>query len=287
MSHPGLHRFLLLSLAVLLTIPAQAQQAANIVAIVRMNDAVPAMVKPADLDVKIGGRDGTVQQTVSLAGKHLRYALLNDSSVEKGWPGGTREQVEAVDEFLKQVVTDSDRGSLINFADQIYIDLQDEQDPKRISKKLTRKGSNVSTFRDSVLASTQYLKQQAADSDFRKAVFVFSDGHDNVSRNSFDQLVGHLPLTNIPLFLFAPVAVENTKEGEDLKQLAAVSGGEVYFLAPGGSLSGMEALKRDLAASFLLTITVPASTPSGLADLSITSRNPQMQFRAPSRIAVP
>jgi hypothetical protein len=266
-----------------------AQQSLDISVILRSDDQKPVVVKPSDLEVNVGGEPAAVERVVSLADKHYRYALLNDSSGVSKWPGGIKEQTAAADELLRQVVSNSDEGDLVNFGDQVYIDVRNESDPKKIEHKLTRKGKDVSAFRLALLSAARWLKQQNVEGDHRKVIFLFSDGHDNISQISFEQLMGKLPDTGVPIFIFAPDAVQAEMQGEQLGLIASISGGEVYFLPKGTSQPAIDSLRRDLAGSFLITTKVPAGSKSGPKSLSIkaSATLPHLSIRAPSQIEIP
>lgn len=63
----------------------------------------------------------------------LQYALLNDTSGKNLWPNGIRQQVKLEDEFLTEVIKPgADVGSLVNFAENYFLDVQNSTDPKNI-----------------------------------------------------------------------------------------------------------------------------------------------------------
>jgi len=72
---------------------------------------------------------------------NLHYALLNDTSGKTLWPKGTEQQVTLENQFLDQVVQPgTDIGSLVNFSENFYLDVQNSTKPADIKAKLIREG---------------------------------------------------------------------------------------------------------------------------------------------------
>jgi von Willebrand factor type A domain len=205
------------------------------------------------------------------------------------WPNGTKQQTDAEDQFLKQiVVASSDVGTLVNFSDGIYVDVQNENNPEKLAAKLDRKGMGDTKIYDAVVSAVQWLARQAALPDCRKVIFLFTDGDDNTSRSSLDEATDALQRTGIPIFIVAPSSVEGKREGQKLSQLASQSGGRVYFLARDTKQVKFDFLKRDLAQSFLLRIAMPFSGGAEMVPVTINDvTDPRIHIVAPSRIVVP
>jgi hypothetical protein len=262
-------------------------------------------MKDSDLQAEVGHQAASIASLAPLGRKHLQYILLNDSSKTNQWPGGIKQQTDVVDTFLKEVIVPgSDVGSLVNFNEQTYIDIQDETDPKKLRAKLQRTGSGRTALYDTVLRSTLYLAQQPADPKKRKVLFLFSDGDDNASEVNIEQLTEACAKAGIPIFIFAPSSVETTTQGGRLRRLASRSGGRVYFLGvwrKRGSLGFLTAwlprsakrvkfksLKQDLAQSFLLKVSVPMPPNIKLEPLKVTNiSSPGVIITAPSSVIIP
>jgi len=186
-------------------------------------------------------------QAVPSAGTplNLHYALLNDTSGKTLWPKGMEQQVNLESQFLEQVVrSGTDIGSLVNFGENFYLDVQNSTKPADIKAKLIREGRGGTSTFDAVVAAANWLdKYQFRDS--RKAIFLFSDGDDNASKWPLQKTITSVQAVHIPIFVIAPAVVEHKKQGKDLGKLASATGGHVYFVSKADSYD-FAALKHDL-----------------------------------------
>jgi len=176
---------------------------------------------------------------------NLHYALLNDTSGKTLWPKGTEQQVTLASQFLDQVVRpDTDIGSLVNFSEDFYLDVQNSTKPAEIKTKLIREGHGGTRTFDALVAAANWLeKDQFPDS--RKAIFLFSDGDDNASQWGLQKTITSVQAVHIPVFVIAPAAVEHKRQGNDMVKLASATGGHVYFV-PKADTYDFAALKHDL-----------------------------------------
>ena len=161
------------------------------------------------------------------------------------WPRGIEQQVSLESQFLEQVVRPgTDIGSLVNFADNFYIDVQNSTKPADLKFKLIRQEHGGTRAFDALVATANWLdKYQFPDS--RKAIFLFSDGDDNASQLSLQKAITSVQAVHIPVFVIAPTAVEHKKQGKDLGKLASETGGHVYFV-PKANTYDFTTLKHDL-----------------------------------------
>jgi hypothetical protein len=155
------------------------------------------------------------------------------------------QQVNLASQFLEQVVRPgTDIGSLVNFGENFYLDVQNSTKPADIKAKLIREGRGGTRTFDAVVAAANWLdKYQFRDS--RKAIFLFSDGDDNASKWPFQKTITSVQAVHIPIFVIAPAVVEHTKQGKDLGKLASATGGHVYFVSKADTYD-FAALKHDL-----------------------------------------
>ena len=176
---------------------------------------------------------------------NLHYALLNDISGKTLWPKGTEQQVNLATQFLEQVVRPgTDVGSLVNFGEKSYLDVQNSNEPVVLKAKLIHEGHGGTRAWDAVVAAANWLdKYQFPDS--RKAIFLFSDGDDNGSQWPLQKVITSVQAVHVPVFVIAPAVVEHKKQGKDLRQLASETGGHVYFVSKTNTCD-FKALKQDL-----------------------------------------
>jgi hypothetical protein len=270
-----------------LTAVLHAQQTISVPIIVTGKDNTSISIKDADLRAEVNHQPVVIGSLTPLAGKQLQYVLLNDQSGSTKWPGGIKQQTEVADQFLTQVVTAGDDiGSLVNFGDYVYIDVQNEKDPLKLAGKLERKGVGGAKLYDAVVSAGKWLAKQSVNPEHRKVMFLFCDGEDNTSKSRLSEAIDTLQRATIPIFIISPSSVETKKQGEELRQLSRETGGRVYFLPRDTKQMKFASLKQDLSQSFLLKMSIPSGR--GTLPLAVTDpANPQGQISAPSQIVVP
>jgi len=176
---------------------------------------------------------------------NLHYALLNDTSGKTLWPKGMEQQVNLAGRFLEQVVRPgTDVGSLVNFGEKSYLDVQNSTEPAVLKAKLIHEGHGGTRAFDAVVAAANWLDKYRIP-DSRKAIFLFSDGDDNGSEWSLQRVITSVQAVHVPVFAIAPAVVEHQKQGKDLRQLASATGGRVYFVSKADTYD-FAALKREL-----------------------------------------
>lgn len=264
------------------------QQTITIPVILTTGDQTPGSLKAEDLNVEVKGQTVSVMSVKPLADEHLQYVLLNDRRKKTRWPNGMNRQTEVARQFLKQVIASrSDTGSLVNFGDKVYIDVQNSTDPDEIAAKLESTGGSETRMYEAVVSSARWLATQAAGTDQRKVMFLLSDGEDKGSESNLKGATEALQRFRIPIFIIAPSSVKSKKEGAILRQLASESGGRAYFLQPETRPTNFDFLNRELRQSFCLTLDI-ASSVQGELPLTINDiANPGISISAPAQIVLP
>lgn len=185
------------------------------------------------------------QSTPSEMPPNLHYALLNDASGTTLWPKGTDQQVDLEIQFLAQVVRPgTDVGSLVNFNDNLFLDVQNSTKPTDLKAKLVREGRGSTKAFDALVATANWLdKYQFPDS--RKAIFLFCDGDDNASNLSLQKTITSIQAVHIPVYVISPATVEHKKPGKEMQKLASATGGHAYFVSDPSTFD-FAALKHEL-----------------------------------------
>jgi hypothetical protein len=243
-------------------------------------------IKNTGLKAEVNGQGVAIVSIASLAGDHLQYALLNNQNRHTRWPDGNDQQTALASRFLTQVVVaGADVGSLVNFGEDVFLDVQNEKTPQKLAAKLEPHGVvDESRLYDAVLSAARYLAKQPPNWGARKVLFLFSDGQDNASKSNIQQATDALQMARIPIFIIAPSSVENNKEGKVLRQLASDCGGKVYFLPRDTKQTSFEFVRRDLDEEFLLTLDVSSLQPGRLRLTVSATTVPQVSVIAPSQI---
>jgi hypothetical protein len=262
------------------------QQMASVPTIVATAEPSSPSLQASDLKVEVNHQPATVVSLTSFAAEHMQYVLINDRRIRSKWPGGTEQQVSVAAKFLRQVIAPrADIGTLVNSGDGVILDVQNEKDPAKLASKLDRTGL-YSTLYDAIVFSTQRLMKQPTNPDYRKVIFLFCDGTDNRSHVDLEEAIRTLQKASVPIFIFAPSEVEKGKNGEQLRELAGQTGGRTYFLPPDTRHLAFDDVKRDLAQSFLLTLSISLS--KGMSPLIITNLgNPKASVVGASQVFVP
>ncbi len=134
-----------------------------------------------------------------------------------------------------------DQAFVVNFNDVYYLDTPGDfasnlEDLKSALDKIDSRGGTA--LYDAVNAALDHLKLGNRD---KKVLLVITDGEDNASRYTFEQLVGTAQKSNAVIYAIGllgeeqPGGLFKTKGGEAkraakvLKQLAEFTGGQAYF----------------------------------------------------------
>src|ERR1700724_406533 len=161
-----------LILCCLVGVALYGQQAVSVQIAIIVEDRDSTSLNLSDLKVEVGNQPAAVTSITSLAGERLQYLLLNDASGRNQWPNGTKQQTDAADQLLRQVVVaSSDVGSLVNFSDEVFIDVQNENNPQKLAAKLERTGRGGTVTYDAVVSAAKWLGKQAAVAGCRKVMF--------------------------------------------------------------------------------------------------------------------
>ena len=124
---------------IFLPVTLYAQRTLSIPVIVVHQGESAVWVKVSDLKVDIDSTPTTIVSLTPLAAAHLQYVLLNDQSGKSFWPGGISQQVDVASQFLEQVIVPgADSGSLVNFNDEVFLDVKSETDSHKILAHLAR-----------------------------------------------------------------------------------------------------------------------------------------------------
>ena len=94
--------------------------------------------------------------------------------------------------LLKEVVRPaSDVGSLVNFSEELSLELENSTEPDEIAAKLARTGHHTTRLYDALVSAAEWRAKQKS-SDKRKWIFVFSDGDDNASQTTLPETIAAL-----------------------------------------------------------------------------------------------
>ena len=152
-----------------------------------------------------------------------------------------REAVNAAALIFAKTSNPQDQVFVVNFNDVYYLDTPGDfantiEDLKSALDKIDSRGGTA--LRDAVIASLDHLKLGNRD---KKILLVITDGEDNASRYTFEELMERAQKSNAVIYTVGLLGSEETSDlfkirgGEAhraakvLKELADATGGECYF----------------------------------------------------------
>jgi len=184
--------------------------------------------------------DGTLQKlsVFSHADIPVTMGIVIDDS------GSMREKRQAVNAAALTFVKTSnpqDQAFVVNFNDVYYLDTPGDfasniEDLKSALDKIDSRGGTA--LYDAVYASLDHVKLGNRD---KKTLLVITDGEDNASRYTFDELLRYAQKSDAVIYTIGLLGSEEAgglfkihggsahRAAKILEKLAEVSGGEAYF----------------------------------------------------------
>jgi VWFA-related protein len=152
-----------------------------------------------------------------------------------------RQSVNAAAVAFAQTSNPQDQVFVVNFNDVYYLDTPGDfasnlEDIKSALDKIDSRGGTA--LYDAVYASLDHVKLGNRD---KKTLLVITDGEDNASRYTFDELIARAQKSNAVIYtigllgseepggLFKGHGGEARRASKVLEKLAEVTGGEPYF----------------------------------------------------------
>lgn len=143
-----------------------------------------------------------------------------------------RAKVAAASMALVRASNPQDEVFIVNFNDDVYLDCPLTSEPKKLEEALDRIDAKGGTaMRDAISESIDYVKQHGKKD--KKVLLVVTDGNDNTSNESLEQLVRKARQSEVLVYSIGLLNEEEPREASKakraLKSLAEASGGNVYY----------------------------------------------------------
>ena len=143
-----------------------------------------------------------------------------------------RAKVAAASMALVKASNPQDEDFIVNFNDDAYLDQSFTNDPKKLEAALERIDSKGGTaMRDAISMSISYLKESGKKD--KKVLLVVTDGNDNTSNETLEQLVREAQRSEILIYSIGLLNEEEPREAKKAKRalraLAEASGGVDYY----------------------------------------------------------
>lgn len=115
---------------------------------------------------------------------------------------------------------------------------------------------------DGVAEGLRYL---ARGSNPRRALVVISDGHDNISRTRFDEVLVQVQASNAAVYTVGLInPMELDRRPKALRQLAGVSGGDAFFpRSHADALTALQEVAREIRSAYTIGFTAVAAGRDG------------------------
>jgi len=215
--------------------------------------------------------------------------------------GSMRDKRQAVNAAAVTFVKTSnpqDQVFVVNFNDVYYLDTPGDfatnlEELKSALDKIDSRGGTA--LRDAVYASLDHIKLGNRD---KKVLLVVTDGEDNASRYTFEELINYAQKGNAVIYTIGLLGVEepsglfkkssgSRQAAKELRKIAEVTGGQPYFPQ---SLDEVEAtcvkIARDIRNQYTLAyyptntakdgtyrvVRVDATAPRGKERLAVRTR---------------
>jgi VWFA-related protein len=199
-----------------------------------------------------------------------------------------RAKVEAASVALAKDSNPEDEAFVVNFNDEAFLDLPHGKDftsdIKELEEALTRIDSRGGTaMRDAIRMSIDHTKEKGHKD--KKVLVVITDGNDNSSVVSLENLVKAAQQTGIMIYSVGLLGEEERREAQRaqraLKALAEATGGDAFFPK---DVSEVDRIAHQVARDIRNQYTI-SYTPSVTA-LDGTFRQIKIAVKAPGNLAV-
>lgn len=202
--------------------------------------------------------------------------------------GSMREKRERVNIASLDLVKSSnpdDKVFLVNFNDTYYLDQDFTNSIPQLKEGLEKVESRGGTaLYDAVVASADYLEKSSAqlekrDNIQKKAMFVVTDGEDNMSTESLEQTVRRLSDENAPTVYTIGILDKDERTRKAKRALQAIAeqtGGLAFFPKDASEVDEIaRTVARDIRSQYVIVFKKPqGDTAAGYRQIKVVARAP-------------
>ncbi|MCW5965762.1 MAG: VWA domain-containing protein [Bryobacterales bacterium] len=143
-----------------------------------------------------------------------------------------RKQVEAAVVALVGSSTRDDEVFVVNFNDDLYLDVTMTNDRKKLEEGIGQLDSRGGTaMRDAISAAIDYMREKSRKD--KKVLLVVTDGNDNASAITLEKLVQRAQQSEVLVYSIGLLNEEERREAKRaeraLEALTKATGGQAYF----------------------------------------------------------
>jgi Ca-activated chloride channel family protein len=200
-----------------------------------------------------GGTEGKILQFSKAFDQPISIALLIDSSASMSYT--MNDVTKAAHVFVEQTLKNGDRCAVYAVRDVPRVMQRLTDDKAAIGKALNQiEASGQTALYDAVDTAIRDLK----DEKNRRAIVVLTDGGDNDSLDSWDDVERNAREAGVPLYFLAYESLEPTasRDFDRMTFLATETGGFVARATPETLMAKYTDIEKDLRAQFAITYQV-------------------------------
>lgn len=272
-----------------LSVPSAGPEAhVLILALDSLGQPVPTPAKDA-LRVQIGGEPVEIEEIRSLREEPLIFSMIVDESASTSL--SAKRQTMAAIKLYRALSSGSNHGYLVLFNDNADASDHFLDAPAAEEKLMKAKPRGSTALYDAIaVACTKQLRSAAVPPGSRRAIFVFSDGGDNTSRQSLSQTVEAMQKEGIPVFSIK-IRVDTERPRDQKWELAVLrylsegTGGLVIVPDEHSDLVGL--LPSLLEGQSLLTFKTAALKPKKSYELRIEANEKDVHILAQRKYIAP
>jgi len=232
----------------------------------------------------------------------VSFGLVVDNS---GSMRDKRPQVNAAALTFVKTSNPQDEGFVVNFNDDYYLDTEhdftsDLAEMRTALERIDARGSTA--LYDAVIGSLDHLKKGTRD---KKVLLVVTDGEDNASRHSLENVVEQAQRSNAVIYAVGVFSDDDIKHNHRamkkargaLSDLAIATGGLAFFPENADDTEAIcTQIAHDIRNQYTLayyptntahdgtfrTVAVQVTPPRGVGKLTVRTRTGYYASRAPS-----
>lgn len=241
-----------------------------------------------DFELTVDGRPVQIEGCMPAYDRPLEATYLIDMSGSMEIGGKLDGSVQTIDYLLDQHQQE-DRWKVILFSDSEVLAIADEKNHHLWHlNKAKLEGYGKTALYDALSSSQAYFSK---DGLTNRALMLFTDGNDNQSRLTGEQLMKVLRIIDVPVFIvgIADGFVPSSEEAQEelglntLQEITAVTGGELFIAKDAHQLPQITTtLNEKMRPQYMLSMTVEqkAGDPRRRIDVRILRRsNYKVRFR--------
>jgi hypothetical protein len=257
-----------------------------LITIARKSGTPVSTPEKTDILVSDDKHSVAVSELRSVKDEPLMFSVLVDASGST--QAATAAQIKGAVALFRALSKGKNGGYLVLFRDEVFTNNQilNAQTAEQIlSKQDSRRGSTA-LFDAVVHASTKQLAAVKYSPSTRRAIFIFSDGGDNVSHSSLEQTLVVVQREGIPLFsVVTPSNKPDKRNMTILQSLSEKTGGGIVVLDDAGEFVSL--LLNRIDNQYVASFPADPAKSHKLHSLEVKSVANDIELSAPARYLAP